>query len=195
MFTPNPFQHIRTLISGCALKVKQYLHVDPVDPDPGRDEDHPIALQCPAKQLPTRRSSHTKCRNMSFRLNEELHRKIARQMPLLPGTRADFIRNAIDRALQEKEALLGPDGGSAIRRNGTISRPARSGLEQVPGIAILSVKRRKITFRLDDALHQRICRQVPSGRRSEFIRNAIERALKQNAEARLRVLHRQIDWG
>jgi len=128
-------------------------------------------------------------------LNEELHRKIAREMPVLPGTRADFVRNAIDRALQEEEASLGPDGGSAMRRSGTISRPARSGFEQVPGIAILSVKRRKITFRLDDALHERICRQVPSGRRSDFIRNAVERALMQNAEERLRVLHRQINWG
>ncbi len=207
MFTPNPFQQIRTLISDCALKVKQYLHVGPANhdiaaarssvltkspPDAVNGADYPIALQCPVKQLPRRRSSQSKCRNMSFRLSDQLHRKIAREMQVLSGTRADFIRNAIDRALQDEEALLGSQVPSAMRGHDT--RPTMTGLEQVPGIAILTAKRRKITFRLDDALLARICRRVPPGRRSDFIRNAVERALKQNAQERLHALHSQISW-
>jgi Arc/MetJ-type ribon-helix-helix transcriptional regulator len=205
MFTTNPFQQIKRLISDCALKVKQYLHIDPSDndvmalhasaltkslPDPGVEgANQPISL------LPTLCSSQTKRRNISFRLADELHRRIGREMQVLSGTRSDFIRVAIERALMDGEQEIGAHRRYVIRGNDKNSCPASTGLEQVPGIAILALKRRKITFRVDDALHQSICRQVPPGRRSEFIRNAIERALKQNAQDRLHDLQAKISWG
>ena len=56
---------------------------------------------------------------------------------------------------------------------------------------------RVICFRIDDDLDRRILRALRgiASTRSAFIRNAIERALKQDAEERLRVAQSSIDWG
>jgi hypothetical protein len=57
--------------------------------------------------------------------------------------------------------------------------------------------KRVICFRIDDDLDRRILRALRgiASTRSAFIRNAIERALKQDAEERLRVAQSSIDWG
>ena len=55
---------------------------------------------------------------------------------------------------------------------------------------------RIICFRVDDDLDRRIARElvVKSGSRSDFIRNAIERVLREDGEERLRVAHSAIKW-
>jgi predicted transcriptional regulator len=57
--------------------------------------------------------------------------------------------------------------------------------------------KRVICFRIDDDLDRRILRALRGigSTRSAFIRNAIERALKQDAEERLRLAQSSIDWG
>ena len=56
--------------------------------------------------------------------------------------------------------------------------------------------KRVICFRIDDDLYRRISRalQVNQTTRSDFIRMAIERALKQDGEERLRAAHSAIRW-
>ena len=56
--------------------------------------------------------------------------------------------------------------------------------------------KRVICFRIDDDLYRRISRalRVNQTTRSDFIRSAIERALKQDGEERLRVAHSAIRW-
>ena len=56
---------------------------------------------------------------------------------------------------------------------------------------------RVITFRIDDDLDRRLSRElsVRTETRSRFIRNAIERALQQDAQERLRRAHSAITWG
>ena len=55
---------------------------------------------------------------------------------------------------------------------------------------------RIICFRVDDDLDRRIGRELrlKGCSRSEFIRNAIERVLTEDAEERLRVAHSAIKW-
>jgi predicted transcriptional regulator len=55
---------------------------------------------------------------------------------------------------------------------------------------------RVVCFRIDDDLNRRISRAL-AGKpwtRSDFIRNAIDRVLKQDAEERLRAAHSAIRW-
>jgi|SRR3954451_11649951 hypothetical protein len=55
---------------------------------------------------------------------------------------------------------------------------------------------RVVCFRIDRDLDRRISRAL-AGKpwtRSDFIRNAIERVLKQDAEERLRAAHSAIQW-
>src|SRR3954452_977305 len=55
---------------------------------------------------------------------------------------------------------------------------------------------RVVCFRIDDDLNRRISRAL-AGKpwtRSDFIRNAIERVLKQDAEERLRAAYSAIQW-
>ena len=56
--------------------------------------------------------------------------------------------------------------------------------------------KRVICFRIDDDLDRRISRalRVNQTTRSDFIRSAIERALKQDGEERLRAAHSAIRW-
>src|SRR4051812_18566029 len=56
---------------------------------------------------------------------------------------------------------------------------------------------RIISFRIGDELDRRIARalQATPESRSEFIRKAIERALKEEGEERLRAAHAAIQWG
>jgi hypothetical protein len=56
--------------------------------------------------------------------------------------------------------------------------------------------KRIVCFRVDEDLDRRICRALrgKSFSRSDFIRGAIERVLKQDAEERLRVAHSAIRW-
>jgi hypothetical protein len=56
--------------------------------------------------------------------------------------------------------------------------------------------KRVICFRIDDDLDRRISRalRVNQSTRSGFIRSAIERALKQDGEERLRAAHSAIRW-
>jgi hypothetical protein len=56
--------------------------------------------------------------------------------------------------------------------------------------------KRIICFRIDDDLDRRISRALlgNASTRSDFIRSAIERALNQDAEERLRVAHSSIRW-
>jgi hypothetical protein len=55
---------------------------------------------------------------------------------------------------------------------------------------------RIISFRIDGELDRRISRElkIRSVTRSEFIRDALERALQQDAQARLRAAHAAISW-
>jgi hypothetical protein len=55
---------------------------------------------------------------------------------------------------------------------------------------------RIISFRIDGELDRKLSRElgVRSETRSDFIRNAIERALQQDAQARLRAAHAAITW-
>ena len=55
---------------------------------------------------------------------------------------------------------------------------------------------RVVCFRIDDDLNRRISRALvgKTWTRSDFIRNAIERVLKQDAEERLRAAHSAIRW-
>jgi len=55
---------------------------------------------------------------------------------------------------------------------------------------------RIISFRIDGELDRRISRElkIQSVSRSRFIRAALERALQQDAEARLRAAHAAISW-
>ena len=55
---------------------------------------------------------------------------------------------------------------------------------------------RIICFRVDDDLDRRIARELrlKSCSRSDFIRNAIKRALTEDGEERLRVAHSAIKW-
>jgi len=55
---------------------------------------------------------------------------------------------------------------------------------------------RIISFRVDEELDRRISRElkIRSVTRSEFIRDALERALQQDAQARLRAAHAAISW-
>lgn len=56
--------------------------------------------------------------------------------------------------------------------------------------------KRVICFRIDEDLDHRISRTLrgKSFSRSDLIRSAIERVLKQDAEERLRVAHSAIQW-
>jgi hypothetical protein len=56
--------------------------------------------------------------------------------------------------------------------------------------------KRVICFRIDEDLDRRIVRALRgnSSTRSDFIRSAIERVLKQDAEERLRVAQSAIRW-
>jgi hypothetical protein len=55
---------------------------------------------------------------------------------------------------------------------------------------------RIICFRVDDDLDRRMARELvlKSCSRSDFIRNAIERVLREDGEERLRVAHSAIKW-
>jgi hypothetical protein len=55
---------------------------------------------------------------------------------------------------------------------------------------------RIISFRVDDELDRKISRELKIRlvTRSEFIRAALERALQQDAQARLRAAHAAISW-
>ena len=55
---------------------------------------------------------------------------------------------------------------------------------------------RIISFRIQAGLDRRISRElkIRSVTRSEFIRDALERALQQDAQARLRAAHAAISW-
>ena len=55
---------------------------------------------------------------------------------------------------------------------------------------------RIISFRIDDELDRKISRELKIRlvTRSEFIRDALERALQQDAQARLRAAHAAISW-
>jgi hypothetical protein len=56
---------------------------------------------------------------------------------------------------------------------------------------------RIVCFRVNEDLDRRISRALrgTSCSRSDFIRNAIERVLKQDGEERLRAAHSAIKWG
>jgi len=56
--------------------------------------------------------------------------------------------------------------------------------------------KRVICFRIDEDLDRRIFRALRgnTSTRSDFIRNAIERVVQQDAEERLRVAHSAIRW-
>jgi hypothetical protein len=56
---------------------------------------------------------------------------------------------------------------------------------------------RIICFRIDDDLERRLSRElrVNNATRSDYIRSAIARVLKQDAEERLRLAHSTIRWG
>jgi hypothetical protein len=55
---------------------------------------------------------------------------------------------------------------------------------------------RIISFRIDADLDRRLSRElsIRPETRSDFIRSAIERALQQDAQARLRAAHAAISW-
>jgi hypothetical protein len=55
---------------------------------------------------------------------------------------------------------------------------------------------RIISFRVDGELDRKMSRElkIRSVTRSEFIREALERALQQDAQARLRAAHAAISW-
>src|SRR2546430_17495362 len=56
--------------------------------------------------------------------------------------------------------------------------------------------KRVVCFRIDHDLDRRLSRalRVNQSTRSDFIRSAIERALKQDGEERLRIAHSAIRW-
>jgi predicted DNA-binding protein len=68
--------------------------------------------------------------------------------------------------------------------------------EPRPKAASSTSTNRVICFRMDDDLYRRITRALrgTSCTRSDFIRNAIERVLKQDNEERLRAAHSAIRW-
>jgi hypothetical protein len=65
-----------------------------------------------------------------------------------------------------------------------------------PTVASSTNTNRVVCFRIDNDLNRRISRAL-AGKpwtRSDFIRNAIERVLRQDAEERLRAAHSAIQW-
>jgi Arc/MetJ-type ribon-helix-helix transcriptional regulator len=216
-FAENPFQKIGVLISDYAITIKEYLHSDRLDhlsfkPDFLRGstvgEKHqmgpriegvqsrsvranrPIFLGAPVRKQAVAADPQTKRCNISFRLTDDLDRRIARELRVLPGTKSDFIRDAIVRALAQREQgapghhpLHNPMANYPILPNTPVRKPALR-------------KRRKISFPVDDELDHRISQALRGrpGTRSEFIRNAIEIALKQNAKERYRAANSAIRW-
>jgi hypothetical protein len=91
-----------------------------------------------------------------------------------------------------KASLFGA-GLSGRRKSTQLELPAASSETQPQSTTNTN---RIICFRIDEDLDRRISRALrgkPSTR-SDFIRNAIERVLKQDAEERLRIAHSAIRW-
>ena len=76
------------------------------------------------------------------------------------------------------------------------NRAAPKAPEPCPRAASSTSTNRVICFRIDRDLDRRLSRALEGKpcTRSDFIRNAIERVLKQDSEERLRVAHSAIQW-
>ena len=89
-------------------------------------------------------------------------------------------------------------GGTRIRRLFGWPKKKTAKAIEPNGSAVLPPTNasRVVCFRIDDDLNRRISRALVGKpwTRSDFIRNAIERVLKQDAEERLRAAHSAIQW-
>jgi hypothetical protein len=74
--------------------------------------------------------------------------------------------------------------------------PKSPGSASQPRLQSNTNTKRIVCFRVDQDLDRRISRALRgnASTRSDFIRSAIERALNQDAEERLRVAHSSIRW-
>jgi hypothetical protein len=91
-------------------------------------------------------------------------------------------------------------GGNLFSRIGWGRRTAEEPIVQEkrerPSAAIPANNQRIISFRIDADLDRKLSRElsIRSESRSDFIRSAIDRALQQDAKARLRAAHSAITW-
>jgi hypothetical protein len=91
-------------------------------------------------------------------------------------------------------------GGNLFSRIGWSRRKAKEPVLQEkrvrPAVANPTNSQRVISFRIDADLDRKLARElsIRSETRSDFIRSAIERALQQDGQARLRAAHAAITW-